>query len=154
MLCSDSAAAVAADSSQGGLAPAGGAVLEEVECTVGAATTLLWNTGATCWLIHGGFAIATPTRMGNALGAGDADGARFVAAIGATLQVIPPVPFSFTLLRPCLAQFLPVFSCCLRVFTVSTTRFQRAASRNPGPRNGGTSTKSRELGPLFDTPDA
>ena len=35
-------------------------MLEEVECTVGAATTLLWNTGATCWLIHGGFAIATP----------------------------------------------------------------------------------------------
>ena len=87
MLCSDSAVAVAPDSSQGGLARTdGGAVLEEVECTVGAATTLLWNTGATCWLIHGGFAIATPTRMGNALGAGDAEHARFVAAIGATLQ--------------------------------------------------------------------
>ena len=86
-------------------------MLEEVECTVGAATTLLWNTGATCWLIHGGFAIATPTRMGNALGAGDADHARFVAAIGATLQVIPPVPPSHFLdhISPNFYPFPPVF---------------------------------------------
>ena len=42
----------------------------------------------------------------------------------------------------------------MRVFTASPRRFQRAPSRNPGPRNGGTSTKSRELGPSFDTADA
>ena len=40
-----------------------------------------------------------------------------------------------TLLRLYLAHFLPVSPRFLRVFTVSTRRFQRAASRNPGPRN-------------------
>ena len=69
-------------------------------------------------------------------------------------QVIPPVPSFFTLLRPYLAHFFPVFSRFLRVFTVSTRRFQRAPSRNPGPRNGGTRTKTRDLGPSFDTAEA
>ena len=32
-------------------------------------------------------------------------------------------------------HFFPVFSRFLRVFTASTRRFQRAPSRNPGPRN-------------------
>ena len=50
-------------------------------------------------------------------------------------QVIPPVPSLFTLLRPYLAHFFPVFSRFLRVFTASTRRFQQAPSRNPGPRN-------------------
>ena len=54
---------------------------------------------------------------------------------GILKQVIPPVPSLFTLLRPYLAHFSPVFSHFLRVFTVSTRRFQRAPSRNPGPRN-------------------
>ena len=44
-------------------------------------------------------------------------------------QVIP--------LRPYLAHFSPVFSRFLRVFTVSTRRFQPAPSRNPGPRDSG-----------------
>ena len=42
----------------------------------------------------------------------------------------------------------------MRVFTVSTRRFQRAASRNPGPRNGGAKAKSSELRPSFDTTGA
>ena len=42
----------------------------------------------------------------------------------------------------------------MRVFTASTRRFQRAPSRNPGPRNGGTGTKSGQLRPSFDTPGA
>ena len=42
----------------------------------------------------------------------------------------------------------------MRVFTVSPRRFQRAPSRNPGPRNGGKGTKSGELRPSFDAPDA
>ena len=50
-------------------------------------------------------------------------------------QVIPPVLSLFTLLRAYLAHFFPVFSRLLRVFTVSPRRFQRASSRNPGPRN-------------------
>ena len=50
-------------------------------------------------------------------------------------QLIPPVLSLFTLLRPYLAHFCPVFPRFLRVFTVSTRRFQRAPSRNPGPRN-------------------
>ena len=50
-------------------------------------------------------------------------------------QVIRPVPSLFTLLRPYLAHFCPVFSRFLRVFTASTRRFQRAPSRNTGPRN-------------------
>ena len=49
------------------------------------------------------------------------------------LQVIPPLPSLFTLLRSYLAHFFPVFSRFLRVFTVSPRRFQRAASRKPGP---------------------
>ena len=52
-------------------------------------------------------------------------------------QVIPPVPSLFTLLRPYLAHFFPVFSRFLCVFTASPRRFQRAPSRNPGPRNSG-----------------
>ena len=67
---------------------------------------------------------------------------------GRATQLIPPVLSLFTRISPI---FPPSF---LRVFTVSTRRFQRAPSRNPGPRNGGTSTKSRELGPSFNTPDA
>ena len=65
-----------------------GNALDDGTCTAGAVTAALWNTGATCWLIHGGFAIATPTRMGNALGAGDAEAARFSAKVGATLQTL------------------------------------------------------------------
>ena len=44
-------------------------------------------------------------------------------------------PDSFTRFRPYLAHFFPVFSRFLRVFTVSTRRFQRAQNRNPGPRD-------------------
>ena len=47
----------------------------------------------------------------------------------------PGDPDSFTRLRPYLAHFCPVFSRFLRVFTVSTRRFQRATRRNPGTRN-------------------
>ena len=50
-------------------------------------------------------------------------------------QVIPPVPSLFARFRSHLAHFFPVFSRFLRVFTVSTRRFQRAPSRNPWPRN-------------------
>ena len=67
---------------------------------------------------------------------------------------LPGDPDSFARFRPYLAHFSPVFSRFLRVFTVSPRRFQRAPSRNPGPRNGGTRTKTRSLGPSFDTPDA
>ena len=38
-------------------------------------------------------------------------------------QVIPPLPSLFTLFRPYLAHFCPVFSRFLRIFTVSTRRF-------------------------------
>ena len=68
--------------------------------------------------------------------------------------MIPPVPSLFTLLRPYLAHFCPVFSRFLRVFTAGPRRFQRAPSRNPGPGNGGKGTKSGELRPSFDAPDA
>ena len=50
-------------------------------------------------------------------------------------QVLPPVPSWFTLLRPYLAHFFPVFSRFLCVFTAWPRRFHRAPSRNPGPRN-------------------
>ena len=53
----------------------------------------------------------------------------------AAIQLIPPVPSLFTRFRPYLAHFPPVFSRFLRVFTASPRRFQRAPSRNPGPRN-------------------
>ena len=52
-------------------------------------------------------------------------------------QVIPPAPSSFTLLRPYLTHFSPVFPRCLRVFTVSPRRFQRATSRQEWPSSGG-----------------
>ena len=42
----------------------------------------------------------------------------------------------------------------MRVFTAWPRRFQRAPSRNPGPRNGGRGAKSGELRPSFDTADA
>ena len=69
-----------------------------------------------------------------------------VAMPGKGGQVIPPVPSSFTLLRPYLAHFFPENSRFLRVFTAWPRRFQRAASRNPGPRN------SRQEGQEFRTP--
>ena len=56
--------------------------------------------------------------------------------------------------RRYLAHFSPVFPRFLRVFTVSTRRFQRAASRIPGPRNSRQGTKRGELPPSFDTPGA
>jgi len=46
-------------------------------------------------------------------------------------------PDAFTRFRPYLAHFFPVFPRFLRVFTVSTRRFQRAQNRNPGPRDSG-----------------
>ena len=46
-------------------------------------------------------------------------------------------PTPATRFRPYLAHFAPVFSRFLRVFTVSTRRFQRTPSRNPGPRDRG-----------------
>ena len=49
----------------------------------------------------------------------------------------PGDPDSLARFRPYLAHFFPVFSRFLRVFTVSTRRFQRAPSRNPGPRDSG-----------------
>ena len=58
-----------------------------------------------------------------------------------------PGPSSFALLRPYLAHFLPVFSRFLRVFTVSTRRFQRAPSRSPGPRDRGKSAQTPFLRP-------
>ena len=71
-----------------------------------------------------------------------------------SIQVILPILSLFTLFRPYLAHFCPVFSRFLRVSTAWPRRFQRAPSRNPGPRNGGKGTKSGELRPSFDTPDA
>ena len=44
-------------------------------------------------------------------------------------------PDSLRRFRQCLAHFPPVFSCFLRVFTVSARRFQRAPRRNPGLRD-------------------
>ena len=49
-----------------------------------------------------------------------------------------------------LAHFPPVFA---RFHCLDDT-VPTSPKRNPGPRNGGTSTKSRELGPSFDTTDA
>ena len=69
-------------------------------------------------------------------------------------QVTPPLPSLFARFRPYLAHFPPAFPRFLRVFTALPRRFQRAPSRSPGPRNGGTSPKTRDLGPSFDTPDA
>ena len=72
-----------------------------------------------------------------------------LSQLNETAQVIPPLPSLFTLLRPYLAHFFPENSRFLRVFTVSPRRFQRAASRNPGPRN------SRQGGPnTVSTPNA
>ena len=68
--------------------------------------------------------------------------------------MIPPVLSMFTLFRPYLAHFYPVFSRFLRVFTAWPRRFQQAPSRNPEPRNSDKGTKSGELRPSFDTPDA
>ena len=48
----------------------------------------------------------------------------------------------------------PFFFRFLRVFTVSPGRFQRAPSRNPGPRNGGTRPKAQDLSPSFGAPVA
>ena len=47
-------------------------------------------------------------------------------------QVIPTPLHVLGRISPIFSPFFPVF---LRVFTVSTRRFQRAQNRNPGPRN-------------------
>ena len=64
------------------------------------------------------------------------------------------IPTPFTLFRPYLAHFCPVFSRVLRVFPASPRRFQRAASRKPGPKNmarpasgiGGAGTAAWRIG--------
>ncbi len=53
---------------------------------------------------------------------------------GAGVQVIPTESHLLDRISPIFSPFFPRF---LRVFTVSPRRFQRAASRNPGPRNSG-----------------
>ena len=50
-------------------------------------------------------------------------------------QVIPPCPFLVHTFWAVSRPFFPCFSRSLRVSTVSTRRFQRVPSRNPGPRN-------------------
>ena len=59
----------------------------------------------------------------------------------------PGDPDSFTRFRPYLAHFFPVFPRFLRVFTVSPRRFQRATSRNPGPRDSGKGAQTPFLRP-------
>ena len=79
--------------------------------------------------------------------------ARYYFAQPADLtQVIPPVPSSFALLRPYLAHFFPVFSRFLRVFTAWPRRFQRAPSRNPGPRNSRQGDQERRTPPFIRHP--
>ena len=46
------------------------------------------------------------------------------------------------------APFGPRFPRLLRVFTVSPTRFQRAPSRNPGPRNSRHEDQERRTPPF------
>ena len=87
---------------------------------------------------------ADEAAVGEGAGGGAGVGAEGEAAGG--LQVIRPVLSLFTLLRPYLAHFLPVFPRFLRVFTVSTRRFQQAPSRNPGPRN--SRHEDQDLGTL------
>ena len=89
-------------------------------------------------------------------GCGSTIGAEYVVNCAGmwARQVILPILSLFTLFRPYLAHFCPVFSRFLRVSTAWPRRFQRAPSRNPGPRNGGKGTKSGELRPSFDTADA
>ena len=76
------------------------------------------------------------------------------ATLGRQSHSHPGDPDSLTPFRPYLAHSCPVFSRFLRVSTAWPRRFQRAPSRSPGPRNGGKGTKSGELRPSFDAPDA
>ena len=78
-----------------------------------------------------------------------------VAGLATTGQLILGWLPSFTLVRLYLAHFPPprFFSFFAR-FNVSPGRFQRAASRNPGPRNGWQEDKRGELPPSFDIPGA
>ena len=65
-------------------------------------------------------------------------------------QLIPPVLSLFTRFRPYLAHFPPSFARFHRLAEAVPT----SPSRNPGPRNGGTRPKTRDLGPSFDAPEA
>ena len=63
-------------------------------------------------------------------------GGRTLAVYTLQAQLVAPGdPDSFTRFRPYLAHCFPVLSRFLRVFTAWPRRFQRAPSRNPGPRN-------------------
>ena len=64
-------------------------------------------------------------------------------------QVILPILSLFTRFRPYLAHFFPVFSRFLRVFPVWPRRFQRAPSRNPGPRNSRQEYQERRTPPFI-----
>ena len=96
---------------------------------------------------------ALPPRMNASVGMGRLELLVAARVCGATAsgwlngQPMPPAknvsqalhgqvidPSSFTPLSPHLAHSFPVFPRLLRIFTVSPRRFQRAASRNPGPR--------------------
>ena len=59
-----------------------------------------------------------------------------------TIEIVPGDPDPFTPFGPYLARFFPENSRFLRIFTASPRRFQRAPSRNPGPRNGGRRAKT------------
>ena len=65
-------------------------------------------------------------------------------SIGVPAGQVIPTPSHF---RPYLAHFPPVFPHFLRVFTALTRRFQRAASRNPGPRDIGKGAQTPFLRP-------
>ena len=69
--------------------------------------------------------------------------AQIETALCMVSQVIPPVPSLFTLVRPYLAQFSPVSPRFLRVFTISSRRFQRAPSPNPRPRKRDQNAKTK-----------
>ena len=96
------------------------------------------------------FSYGTPEgscRLGN-LSIGTCNAARNLT--GFVAQVIPPLLSLFTLLRPYLAHFFPVLCRFLRVFTAWPRRFQRAPSRNPGPRNSRHEGQEGRTPPSFD----
>ena len=129
-------------------------MLAEADKVQKAATKILWNDELGVFMASTGlernnvdiWANAMAGAMGFATAAQDAKMFRYFQENEDKIfyegQVIPPVPSSFTLLRPDLAQF----SRFLRVFAASPRRFQRAPRRNPGPRN------SRHVGQERRTP--
>ena len=67
---------------------------DSAECQEMTVTVMLRNIGTLHFVMLGGFSTAVPIRVGNLLGSGDADGAKFAATVGGVMQTVAGLCFA------------------------------------------------------------